>query len=163
MSGQTALAQNGDLPEMNDDEVLKFTRGVRVRIIGQVMHDGKIGESNSDRILVTNMLKDLDDQALKKKKIASDERNADNTAVLVAEMLRTVNKSTAFTALGGKAITTIEDAKVVPSSIPDMPALPGEMDVAPAQMDYATFLRNQGKDADQLGKNAAHPEAASDE
>lgn len=167
MSQEQMPAQNGQLPDissMTDDEVLAYTRGVRVKVVQSLVKTGEVSPDNSDRILLTNMLNGLDSQALNSKKISADQKNADNTAAVVAELLRTINKNTAFTPLGGNSDNIIDvSARVVPNSIPDIPALPGEMDVAPAQMDYATFVRSQGRDIDELGKNHNHPEAADDD
>lgn len=156
------------LPQMNDDEVLAYTRGIRVKVVQEVMASGKAPTETGDRILLSDMLKGLESQALASKKIASDEKKADNTAAVVAEILRKIDKNTAFSSLAGNGQVIegeIVDASsfVVPASIPDMPALPGEMDVAPPQMDYNTFVRSQGRDVDQLGKDARHPESEEDD
>lgn len=162
MSDEQIPAQNGGIPDvsgMSDDDVLNFTRGVRVKVVQDLTKGGAVSGDNSDRILLTNMLNGLDTQAINNKKIAADEKSNDNAAAIVAELLRTVNKATLFTPEEGhKGIIDVE-ARVVPRTISDIPALPGELDVAPPQMDYASFVRSQGKDIDQLGRDAQHPEA----
>jgi hypothetical protein len=37
------------------------------------------------------------------------------------------------------------------------------MDVSPPQLDYAGFVRSQGGDVDQMGKDVKHEEAGDDE
>jgi hypothetical protein len=164
MNQETITAQSGTDPavcQMSDDEVLNFTRGIRVTVVKDLMVSNKAPTETGDRILLTSMLKDLDMQALSSKKISSDEKKADSTAAVVAELLRSINKNTAFASLDeGNIIDST--ARVVPASILDMPALPGEMDVAPPQLDYNSFVRSQGRDVDQLGKDVVHPESEDD-
>ncbi|BAW19025.1 hypothetical protein [Ralstonia phage RP12] len=148
---------------MSDDDVLAFTRGVRVKVVKQLVTEVGCSSDNSDRNLLVNMLNGLDNQAINSKKIAADQKNNDNMAAVVAEMLRTVNKQTAFTIpTNGEVIDVDVSTRVVGHEVADIPALPGEMDVSPPQLDYATFVRSQGKDIDQLGKNVKHDEAAVD-
>jgi hypothetical protein len=147
---------------LSDDDVLAFTRGIRVQVVNSLMTGGAVSGENSDRILLTNMLSGLDSQALNSKKLLNDQKSADNAAVIVAELLRNIDKNRAFQiAPGGMPDGHIIDveARVVPPTIPDMPAVPGEMDVNPGQLDYASFVRAQGKDVDQIGKNVKHQEA----
>lgn len=162
MSEEQAPAQNGALPQlsdMTDDDVFKFTRGIRVSVVTDLMVGGKVSGENSDRILLTNMLNGLDTQATNSKKLASDQKNSDNAAVIVAELLRNINKNTAFQVSPSDRDAVDVSFRVVPSTIRDVIAMPGEMDVAPAQLDYASFVRSQGKDVDDMGKNAKHEEA----
>lgn len=164
MNQEQNAAQNGAPPNMTDDEVLYYTRGVRVKMVTSLMTPASPGapigpQETGDRIFLTNMLNGLDSQAINLKKVAAEQKNADNTAAVVAELLRGINKNTAFTPLGNQSDIIDVSMRVVPPSILDMPSLPGEMDVTPPQLDYATFVRSQGKDIDQIGKNAVHPEA----
>lgn len=168
MSEFTPPAQNGaTAPEvpMSDDDILAYTRGIRVKVVNSLMTGGAVSGENSDRILLTNMLSGLDSQALNSKKLAADQKNSDNAAVIVAELLRNIDRNSAFQIAPGAVpqghIIDI-DARVVPNSIPDMPAVPGEMDVNPAQLDYTSFVRSQGKDVDQLGRDVTHQEAEDD-
>lgn len=161
------VAQNEIAPadtQMNDDEVLSYTRGIRIGVVKELMAGNKSPTETGDRILLTSMLKDLDVQALSSKKLATDEKRADNTAAIVAELLRNIDKRTMFTTTHDELENVIDTAAcVVPNTIPDMPALPGEMDVNPPQLDYASFVRSQGKDVDQLGRDTNHPEDKEDD
>ncbi len=161
MSQDQTPAQNGELSpvaNMSDDEVLQFTRGIRVKVVNQLMTNGAVSDENSDRILLTNMLSGLDSQAINSKRLAAEQKNNDNMAGVVAELLRGINRNAPFKLNPNSNIVDVE-ARVVPNTIGDVPALPGEMDVAPPQLDYASFVRSQGKDVDQLGKDAKHPES----
>jgi hypothetical protein len=162
MSDETT-AQNGALPlsTLSDDDTLALTRGIRVNVIHELMPQGKLPGDNSDRITLNNMLEGLDRQAMGSKRLLADQKSADNTAILMSELLRGLNKSTAFQGihLPGHNNTIDVEARVVPASVPNMPALPGEMDVAAPQLDYASFVRSQGKDADQIGKDVKHAES----
>jgi hypothetical protein len=160
-------AQAGELPPLNDDDVLQFTRGIRVKVIRQITDSVEtkgMGADGSEKNLLVNMLNGLDSQALGNKRLQQDQKNNDNSAAIVAELLRAVNKNTAFTVSLNEDSEVIDvSARVVPPTIGDIPALPGEMDVAPPQLDYASFVRSQGKDIDQLGKNVKHEEAEEDD
>lgn len=160
MSDEQNAAQNGSMlpgANMTDDQVLAFTRGFRVKVINQLMPGDAVPGENSDRIMLTQMLSGLDSQAINSKRIAADQKNSDNTAAVVAELLRGINRNAPFK-LNSNNIVDV-DTRVVPNTIGDMPALPGEMDVAPPQLDYASFVRSQGKDVDQLGKDVKHAES----
>ncbi len=115
---------------------------------------------NGQANLMTNMLNGLDSQAINNKRLAQDQKNTDNAAVVVAELLRTINKNSAFAVPINEAETIDVEARVVGrQEVGDIPALPGEMDVSPPQLDYASFVRSQGKDIDQLGRDVQHEEA----
>lgn len=144
---------------MSDDDVLAFTRGIRVKVVNSLMTGGAVSGENSDRILLTNMLAGLDSQAMNSKRLAQDQKNSDNAAVIVAELLRNIDKNSAFQVIPQAGQIIDVEARVVPPSIADMPALPGEMDVNPPQLDYASFVRAQGKDVDQIGRDVKHQEA----
>lgn len=160
---QEVTTPNAALPvesQMSDDDILALTRGIRVKVINNLMPGPETPGDNSDRIMLTNMLEGLDRQAMGSKKLKQDQTNNNNTSAVVAEILRTIDKDRAFKLNPGSNTDVIDvNVKVVPSSINDIPALPGEMDVTPPQLDYASFVRSQGKDVDQLGKDVQHAEA----
>lgn len=165
MSQEENAAQNtgnpliDQLPDMDDDQVLRFTRGVRIRAVNEMIANPQLSQETSDRIFLKDMLSGLDSQAISKKRLLQDQKNNDNMAAVVAELLRTVDKNTAFRApLGTENVIDIP-MREVPRDIPDIPALPGEMDVCPPQLDYASFVKSQGRDVDELGKDVRHEEA----
>jgi hypothetical protein len=161
MSQDQTPAQNGsELPgaNMTDDQVLAYTRGLRVKVINTLMPGDAVPGDNSDRIMLSQMISGLESQAISSKRIAADQKNSDNTAAVVAELLRGINRNSPFKLNPNSNIVDV-DARVVPNTVPDIPALPGEMDVAPPQLDYASFVRSQGKDVDQLGKDVRHAES----
>lgn len=162
-TNQNVTAQTGgEIPPMSDDEVIAFTRQVRVKIVTAISSKKPEELENSDKNLLTNMLNGLDSQALGNKRVAAEQKSADNAAVIVAELLRSVGQNAPLpTPREGEVIDVT--TRVVPPTIADVPALPGEMDVAPPQLDYASFVRSQGRDADQLGKDVSHPEANSED
>lgn len=149
---------------MSDDDTLAFARNLRVKIIGQLMPGAEVPGDNSDRIMLGQMLSGLESVAIGSKRIQADQKNADNTAAVVAELLRTMDKNSLFQTQPTDGSNRIIDVPMreVPSSITDIPALPGEMDVAPPQLDYASFVRSQGKDVDQIGKEVVHSESNSE-
>lgn len=158
MSNQLLTAQIGELPEMNEDEVIKFTRGVRLKAIGEIVskNANNMPTETSDRIFFTNLLNGLDSQAMNVKKIAAEQKNADNTAGIIAELLHGLDKKSVFRNTGEVIDVT---ARVLPTSLPDAIQNPGEMEVAPPQLDYATFVKSQGRDPDLIGAHSDHPES----
>lgn len=168
MSEQTQVvptvgAQAGALPPMSDDDLQQLTRSIRIGVITKITTNPAtqgMPQDKTEAALLSNMLNGLDAQVINNKRLAQEQRNNDNTAVIVAEMLRTVNKQTAFQ-VRADGTTDVVDvaAKVVPTDIGDVQAVPGEMDVAPPQLDYASFVRSQGKDVDEMGKDVKHAEA----
>ena len=168
MSDELA-AQNGQVPpavtdDMTDDDVLAYTRKLRMKVITNIMPTDVVPGDNSDRIMLTQMIEGLDRQAMGSKKLKQDQTASNNSAAIVAELLRGLDKNKVFQVsnAGQNSNVTDVDFRVVPSTIPDIPALPGEMDVAPPQLDYNSFVRSQGKDVDQIGKNVTHAEADDD-
>ena len=153
---------DGPLPTMSDDETLTFTRGVRIKVVQSLFSAGAVSGENSDRILLTNMLNGLDTQAVNSKKIQADAKAGDNAAVIVAELLRTIDKRTLFQGAQGAPVVDVE-SRMLPNNIPETVMLPGEMSVAPPQMDYNSFVQSQGKDVDQIGKNVKHAETVEDD
>lgn len=152
-------SDNGDL---SDDDVLAFTRRFRVNVVHKLMPGADVPGDNSDRIMLNQMLEGLDRQAMGVKKLKQDQTAANNSAAVVAELLRAMDKNSAFRisptdAQNGNIIEG--DMRVVPSTISDIPALPGEMDVSPPQLDYNSFVRSQGRDVDQIGRDVKHNES----
>lgn len=167
---QELAAQNeppSDDGDLSDDDVLAFTRRFRVNVIHKLMPGADVPGDNSDRIMLTQMLEGLDRQAMGSKKLKQDQTSANNSAAIVAELLRTLDKDSAFKLAPppGAANSNITDVdfRVVPSTVPDVVALPGEMDVAPPQLDYNSFVRSQGKDVDQIGRDVKHDESDDDD
>lgn len=160
-------AQTGQPAPMNDDDVLAYTRGIRVKIVQKIttnVESGGMPVDNGQANLLTNMLNGLDSQAMGNKRLAQEQRNNDNTAAVVAELLRSIDKNKAFQLTPDQDPNIVDvEAKVVPLDAMPVAALPGEMDVAPPQLDYASFVRGQGRDVDSIGKNQKHAEADEDE
>lgn len=160
--GVPAEAQTEALPPMNDDDVLAYTRGIRVKVIQKITTNTEthgMPVDNGQANLLTNMLNGLDSQAMGNKRLAQDQRNADNTAAVVAELLKTIDKNKAFQLQPGDPSVVDVEARVVPAHIGDVPGLPGEMDVSPPQLDYASFVKSQGRDIDTIGASVKHSEA----
>lgn len=142
------------LSSMGDDEVLAFTRSVRVKVVEQLFTGGGVSGENSDRNLLVNMLNGLDSQAINSKRIIAEKDVADTSASVIAALISQIDKKSIFTGAPGGEVTDVEFRACIPNDIPNPATVPGEMDVVTGQMDYATFMRNNGKDADALGASA---------
>lgn len=163
---QQAAVQNEIVQgaKMTDDEVLNYTRGVRVTVVKELTRNGAVPSENGDKSLLMTALKDLDAQAINKKRLVIEEKGADNTSLIVAQLLKEVNRKTAFRQVEGDGTSPVIDvsAKVLPDHIEAPTILPGEGEVNPAQMDYESFMVANGVDPANLGAAAAnnpHPEA----
>lgn len=150
--------------KMTDDEILNYTKGVRVSIVKDLTRTGTVPADNANKALLMTALKDLDQQAINKKRLVIEEKGADNSSLIVATLLRQVDKKSVFRQVPGEAGSKVIDvtAMVLPDDIETPKALPGEGDVNPPQMDYESFMKANGKDPAALGAAAAntpHPEA----
>jgi hypothetical protein len=158
---QQQIVQGG---QMTDDEILSFTRGVRVAAVKELTRSGAVPAENGEKALLMTALKDLDSQAINKKRLVIEEKGADNSSLIVAHLLKEVNRKTAFKQVPGAPGGPVIDvaAKVLPDTIDGPVILPGEGEVNPAQMDYESFMVANGVDPANLGAAAAnnpHPEA----
>lgn len=156
---QNEIVQGG---KMTDDEVLNYTRGVRVTVVKELTRNGAVPSENGDKSLLMTALKDLDAQAINKKRLVIEEKGADNSSLIVAHLLKEVNRKTAFKQVDGNGPVIDVTTKVLPDHIEAPTILPGEGEVNPAQMDYESFMRANGVDPANLGAAAAnnpHPEA----
>lgn len=149
--------------QMSDDDVLAYTRGLRVNIITKLMPGPEVPGDNSDRITLTNMIEGLDRQAMGSKKLKQEQNTANNSAQVMSEILRQLDRNTAFRNNVIDVVAETVEPKVIPSDIENINALPGELDVAPPQLDYNSFVRSQGNDPDQIGKEIKHAEADEDD
>lgn len=157
----TALAPTAggkpiELSALSDDEVLAFTRGVRVKVVQQLFTAEAISGDTSDRNLLVNMLNGLDSQAISSKRIVAEKDIADMTSASIATLISQIDKKTIFSGNGNNngEITDVEFRACLPADLPNPETVPGEMAVVTGQMDYVTFMRNNGKDADALGASA---------
>lgn len=158
---QEKIVQGG---KMTDDEILSYTRGVRVTVVKELTASGAVPSESADKALLMTALKDLDQQAINKKRLVIEEKGADNSSLIVAHLLKEVNRKTAFKQVPGSSESAVVDvaAKVLPDFIEAPKVLPGEGEVNPAQMDYESFMLANGVDPANLGAAAAnnpHPEA----
>lgn len=143
-----------DLPNMSDDQVLAFTRGVRVVVVNDLMKGGAVSGENSDRILLTNMLNGLDSQANASRRLLADKNTADASSATIAALLMAVDKNTIFSRPDPTATVITEADITLPASMATPDMVPGEMDVVTQQLDYSTFMINNGQDPDSLGSKA---------
>lgn len=132
--------------ELSEDQVLARTRGVRLKIVGSLTktEQGFPADPDDAKLLV-KVLDGLDKSALTTKRMKVDEAIAQGTAAsgkeLVAALLSRVSH-----AYNG-AVTVVLEAPTLGSEIPDPELLPGEMDVGTKQLDYTTFMEQNGRPA----------------
>jgi len=128
---------------MSDDEVLKYTQGVRKELVKDLTFGGMpTAEENRKLLLAT--LKDMDSNALGNKKIKVEEKvgmSQANANALVAEVLRVVGNGDAFV-IEGSART----APSLPDTIGLPNLVPGETDINAKPISYENFAPAQEED-----------------
>lgn len=142
------------LPNLTPDQALALAQGVRVVVINDLMKGGTVSGENSDRILLTNMLNGITSQANAAKRLEADKNTADASSATIAALLAAVDKNTIFSRADPTATVITEADITLPASMPTPEMVPGEMDVVTPQLDYATFMTNNGRDPDSLGSKA---------
>ena len=152
-----------DAAKMTDDEILNFTKGVRITAVKKLTENGFVPSENGDKAMLMTILKDLDSQAINKKRLVIEEKGADNSSLIVAALLKQVDKKTAFRQLDDSNGQVVDvSSRVLPEDLPNPDVLPGEGEVNPPQLDYESFMAINGVDPANLGAAAAnnpHPEA----
>lgn len=125
-----------------DDEILDFTRKLRIEALRDLVQSGKISEDSSDRNFFTSLVSGLDAQAIQNKKIATDQKIATGNAAVIADILAKI-PANAFAAKPGEIVDV--STKVLPDTVPPAIPVPGETDVAPPQLDYDSFVKANEK------------------
>jgi hypothetical protein len=137
---------------MDSGNILDFTQNVRKGIIDSLISKSFVPEDKADKTMLLAALKDMDGQEINKKRLIIEQQGADSSAELVAGVLKRIDARTAFRGTGGPGESVVDvSTKVLPDFIAAPEILPGEGDVLPVQMDYATFMTLQGRSPDAVG------------
>lgn len=135
----SALIENNEsLVLENEDDILAYTHNHRKEIVKAMTADG-VPKDNADISLLLGALKDMDQSALTRKRIKSEEKVA-NLEAQSAELFSTLLVKGQ---IKGLYETDVIENRVIPVLGDDMPPLtlvPGETDVGVSVETYDTFM-----------------------
>ena len=123
--------------QLDDDEILDYVHTKRTEIITSLTKSGVPSDVDTLRVLIT-ALKDMDSQAINKKRIRVEEKTSDlqaQSAALIARVLMSTDTK----------ININNIHNVMPSLPKDIPApmlVDGEIDIFPTEITYDTFISN---------------------
>jgi hypothetical protein len=123
---------------MPEDEVLDYTQRVRRTVVTELTKGGIPGDNN-DRALLVQALDGLDRQAMGVKRIKADEKSASGlseASALVAQLLREAGRSRQNHDV---IDVVVREAPTLGADVPRPQLVPGELDIAPRQMNYDEF------------------------
>ena len=144
---ETPLAEyQDDGSGMAEDQqkMLLLTQNARQRIIEKLMGENldKVPESTREQILLTSTLDGMDRLVLARARLKSDNKAANNMAVLAAEILKKINVNTPPPLpLEGESRKVPE----LPPEASDIELVPGEMDTGVKELTYETFMKQGNK------------------
>lgn len=120
---------------LDDDAALEYTQGIRKRLVEDIVSAGMPTAEDNRKILLQT-LKDIDSNALGKKKIKADEKatqGLQGMSSLVAEMLTKV-------ATSGTGISVDRELPVLGADVPDPILVPGETGGNDGGLDYDAIM-----------------------
>lgn len=124
-----------------EDEILAYTHNIRERVVSSLIQKG-IPEDYAAISLLNSTLKDMDQSALTRKRIKSDEKVVDRgaqAAEVFAQLLMNGN-------IRGLYKTDVIENRVIPTlgnEIPDVVLVPGETDIGVGNDTYENFMAKQ--------------------
>lgn len=129
---------------MNDDDVLSYTQGVRRAIVEAKIAEGVEKLDAKDTTVLLSALADMDRQSLSKKKIQSDNNNAEADRLaqqVIAKTFAHLGNRSPFAVAVGEQTT-----KAVPFEAPDVIVgefieLDGEAEIGLADETYSDFMK----------------------
>lgn len=138
MTAQAIEALPPELP--SEDAILAFTHGLRLKVIDEMFgKEGKLPEDPTDRKTIVSVLKDMDAQALGRKRIRVEEKlnsNQEQAAGLIAAVLNATAGHSAFRI----SKSVVRQIPVLPDNIPNPILVNGETETIAASLDYESFV-----------------------
>lgn len=126
-----------DDSDMDDDLHLMFTQGTRKALIKHMTKEGFPEDVKEQRNLLA-ALKDMDAQALSKKRISVEKESADTDAIVASALLeisKRVGNTNPFE--GNRESPILIDNSAIPK--PDL--VPGETEIGVTTETYETFIK----------------------
>lgn len=138
------MAQNipivGDDVELNDEnDVFKFTQGIRLKAVKEILSDGKMPDEKDGQNFLAKMLDGMDRQAISIVRAKIEKSNGDNAAAAI---------ETIAAALKDKALGQIYASTGIVGKVKELPtldieyeALPGEFESGVSTQTYNDFIK----------------------
>lgn len=134
----TVMASQNTPP--NEDEVLAYVHQKRLAVVENITSKGIPTDVDNVKLLLT-ALKDMDGQAIGRKRIKSEERNSDlnaQSAALIAKLLTTAN----FNLPRTNTLKDLNAVPVLPDTIKPPVLVHGEIDIVTTDIGYEEFINN---------------------
>lgn len=139
MTERISLPSAAQAVNMSEDDVLKFTRALRVQAITDLHKNGSLASENSDRNLFVSLVNGLDSQAISVKRIDAEQKSSQGNAALIAEIVAKITPAS-FQVPAGTVVDV--PSRELPAEFSEVTAVPGETDVNPPQLDFDSFTRD---------------------
>jgi len=127
----------------SDEDLLKFTQGVRKRFIADITKDGFPNDPKEQRILLQS-LSDMDKQSLGNKAIGASEKQSESDSLVARALSQLGSHFGTTNPFEGKGV---EIPKLENGKLPDIDLAPGETTVGLANDNYNDFMKNYDEDA----------------
>lgn len=147
---QVVAAPVIDGASMTEDQVLALTQGIRVGIVRTLTTKaaitGGLPGDSEDRDALFKSLEGLDKSALTRKRIKADQEQATgvtHAVGLISQLLRQAKSN-----YGNTIDDATREIPVLGNQVPEPVLVQGELDQAPAQLDYDSFIRSTKGEAE---------------
>jgi hypothetical protein len=121
--------------------LLDYTISTREQIIKSLIAEGKAPDKTSDKVLLTQLLDGMDRAIHTKAKLKIDSsttQQQEQTTAMLGELLRRIDPKDYVS-----QSHTVNNNREIPSAILVTDRLPGEMDIAPVQLTYESFVSGE--------------------
>ena len=141
-SSSLELDELENIPELpSEEQMMALVHHKRMHVVNYLCKDAQSvpGDPENIKVLLT-VLKDIDSNALTRKRIKSDERSNDiqsQSAELIAKILASSNNRNA-----GVTISMPYSVPTLPKTISDPVLVPGEADIGATDITYETFINS---------------------
>lgn len=135
------IMSTNDLFTEKEVLLLDYSISTREQIIRTLVAEGKAPDKTSDKVLLTQLLDGMDRAIHTKAKLkieSSTTQQQEQTTAMLGELLRRIDPKEYVSQ--GHGINTNRD---IPATIMVTDRLPGEMDIAPAQLTYESFVTGE--------------------
>ena len=126
------MSQENTVP-MTEDEILEYTRSVRMRAVNQLTAEGVPTGNQEAMDVIFKSLDGLDRSAIATKRIKVDEKQGANNAALLQSVVAAVLTSDRKTNFRVENPVTNHSAPALPETLEDISLVPGETDVGLSQ------------------------------
>jgi hypothetical protein len=128
-----------DLVLDTEEDILKFTQGIRLTAVKEILSDGKMPDEKDGQNFLAKMLDGMDKQAINVIRAKIEKSNGDNNAAAIEAVAA---------ALKDKALTQIYTSTGIVGTVKSLPeltevfeALPGEFEVGASSQTCAEFMK----------------------